>query len=419
MMITERLLEASVEIFGVVERTIAEYEEEVRCSKRENAHQRELLAVLLKPEIKLHRADFQKFTLSTKDILPEQPHCEQERSPVLDQENPEFSQNKEEVPPEQQQHCEQEMSPLLDLEDPEPSEIKEEVPPGQQRNCMRSRSAGSRRKHPEPPPIKEEEEVELWSVREEDPFGGLTEAETNAGDCAASVPASGDCFQNLFSQRHLYHSANVDRAEEEDAVATTSAEHRTAADGPTGPHGAVADGYHRAPAGPGDGQFSCHVCFKAFGNKSRLKLHVMTHSGAKSFGCGVCGKRFNLKHYLSAHMKVHTGEKPFKCSVCSNRFTHSSNLKTHMRTHTGEKPFNCSVCGKSFAKNINLKYHVMTHTEYKPFVCQVCGKGFYQLRYLKQHVKTHTVEKPYVCCVCGATFSQHGHLVYHMETHAG
>ncbi|KAM6951072.1 uncharacterized protein FYW47_014589 [Aplochiton taeniatus] len=125
MLINERLSAAAMEIFDVVERTIADYEEEVRYSKRENARQRELFNKLLKPEIRLHRADPQKYTLPKQKVPPEQQHCEQERSPSLDQEDPEPPQIKEEVPPEQH-HCEQERSPSLDQEDPEPPQIKEE-----------------------------------------------------------------------------------------------------------------------------------------------------------------------------------------------------------------------------------------------------------------------------------------------------
>ncbi|KAM6951602.1 uncharacterized protein FYW47_015130 [Aplochiton taeniatus] len=232
ILITERLSAAADEIFGCFERTIADYEEEIRSSQRRIACQSKLLDVLLNPVVKLHRADPQKFTLSKQEVSPEQQHCEQEMSPSLDQEDPEPPQIKEEVPPEQQ-HCEQERSPSLDQEDPEPPQIKEEQEvwtsqEGQRFNelreeetdtkdsmltstkrrfaiqrgsmpasvnysirfsnlrlsytephCEQERSPSLDQEDPEPPQIKEEEE-EVWTSQEGEQLRDLKEEETGA-----------------------------------------------------------------------------------------------------------------------------------------------------------------------------------------------------------------------------------------------
>ncbi|KAK6309160.1 hypothetical protein J4Q44_G00206230 [Coregonus suidteri] len=91
--LNDRLTAAADEIFGVVDKMIAEYQEEVVRLQR-------LLDIVLQPEIplNLHREDLQQLTLSVSEV---------------------------EVPPEQQ-HCEQEWSPSLGQEDPEPTQIKEE-----------------------------------------------------------------------------------------------------------------------------------------------------------------------------------------------------------------------------------------------------------------------------------------------------
>ena len=52
----ERLIAAAVEIFGVVENTIVEYQEEVSRSKEENKRLQNMLDLVMKPQIKLHRA---------------------------------------------------------------------------------------------------------------------------------------------------------------------------------------------------------------------------------------------------------------------------------------------------------------------------------------------------------------------------
>ncbi|XP_038581216.1 uncharacterized protein LOC119907525 isoform X2 [Micropterus salmoides] len=112
--INQRLTAAAEEIFGLFERTISEYEEELCRSKEENQRHRKLLDAVFQPEVRLHRAAVQQLLVS-----------------------------KEEVPPEQQQQW----SPRLDQEDP-----------------------------PEPPHIKEEQE-ELWTSQEGEQLPELEEAE--------------------------------------------------------------------------------------------------------------------------------------------------------------------------------------------------------------------------------------------------
>ncbi|TDH12959.1 hypothetical protein EPR50_G00053420 [Perca flavescens] len=96
--VIERLTAAAEEIFGVFEKTIVEYEEEID-------RQRRLLDVVWKPEIKLLRIE-----------LPQQHVCKEEE---------EEEEEEEEVPAEQQL-CIQERSSSLDQEEPEPPQIKEE-----------------------------------------------------------------------------------------------------------------------------------------------------------------------------------------------------------------------------------------------------------------------------------------------------
>ncbi|CAB1315487.1 unnamed protein product, partial [Coregonus sp. 'balchen'] len=56
MFLRERLTAAAVEIFGVVEKTIVEYQEEITRSKEENERLHKMLDMVIKPQVKLHRA---------------------------------------------------------------------------------------------------------------------------------------------------------------------------------------------------------------------------------------------------------------------------------------------------------------------------------------------------------------------------
>ncbi|XP_047186064.1 uncharacterized protein LOC118291786 isoform X10 [Scophthalmus maximus] len=55
-LLTERLTAAAEEIVGLLEETVAEYEDRVERSEREICRQRRLLDAVLKPEVRLHRA---------------------------------------------------------------------------------------------------------------------------------------------------------------------------------------------------------------------------------------------------------------------------------------------------------------------------------------------------------------------------
>lgn len=54
--LTDRLTAAAVDIYGFVEKTITDYQEEVYRTKMENQRLQRLLDLVYKPEIRLHRA---------------------------------------------------------------------------------------------------------------------------------------------------------------------------------------------------------------------------------------------------------------------------------------------------------------------------------------------------------------------------
>jgi uncharacterized Zn-finger protein len=87
----------------------------------------------------------------------------------------------------------------------------------------------------------------------------------------------------------------------------------------------------------------------------------------KEYLCTVesCGKAFKDNSKLKRHMLVHTGDRPFRCLFCGKSFSLDFNLRTHIRIHTGEKPYVCEVqgCNKSFSQSNNLALHAKTHEQ--------------------------------------------------------
>ncbi|XP_078018129.1 uncharacterized protein LOC117269892 isoform X2 [Epinephelus lanceolatus] len=88
--VSERLTAAAVEILGVFEKTIVEYEKEID-------RQRILLDIAWKPEVRLYRTELpQQDVCKEEEVVAEQQLCIEERKSSVDQEEPEPPQIKEE-----------------------------------------------------------------------------------------------------------------------------------------------------------------------------------------------------------------------------------------------------------------------------------------------------------------------------------
>ncbi|KAJ8261602.1 hypothetical protein GJAV_G00156170 [Gymnothorax javanicus] len=136
-------------------------------------------------------------------------------------------------------------------------------------------------------------------------------------------------------------------------------------------------------------QISCAFCGKSFSYESRLRTHLLKHTGEKPFSCAQCGKRFTIARNLERHQHIHWGEAAFGCPHCAKRFKRADHLKVHQRVHTGERPYRCALCGKCFRFSGDLNTHKRVHTGEKPYCCSLCGSRFSQLRQLKSHQRHH------------------------------
>ncbi|KAM8840122.1 uncharacterized protein AB9W97_001078 [Spinachia spinachia] len=424
-LLTERLAEAAEEIVGLFEETVAEYEDRAERSEREISRQRRLLDAVLKPEVKLHRADV-KPLLETEE--------EHEWISSLDQEDTETLYIKEEL------RTSQEAEQLKGLEELDmkvlltPVKSEEEAQSLQlgqrQIRQMGTDGEGENCGGPEPEPDRNSVS-DLQRVNGDNSPGS---SETDDSDWSHTNKA----LLRVDSQKLCKDSeSDISSSAKERPFPCSYCGKTFSLKGNLNRHVRDHTGERPFPCTgcdktfkdsgsltahmrchTGEQPYSCLFCGKNFSGRGNMTRHMRIHTGEKPFTCLVCSKSFHVKEHLNRHMKYHTGEKPFSCSICGKGCAQKTDLKKHMRVHTGEKPFSCPFCGKCCAEKGDLTKHMRVHTGEKPFSCNVCGKSCAQKGSLKIHMRVHTGEKPFSCSVCGKCFTVTGHLKRHMKQHS-
>ncbi|KAM6917712.1 uncharacterized protein PEZ65_013485 [Lycodopsis pacificus] len=293
-LVNQRLTAAAEEIFGLFERTIAEYEEELSRSKEQNERKQKLLDAVYNPEVRIQRAHVQQLLVVKEEVPPEQ----QVWSSSLDQKDPE--------PP----HIEEEQAEHWTSQEGEQLQGLEEA-------YFKYSFTGS-----------EDDEEEAQSSQLHQRQTEQMETEADGEDCGGPEPD-----RNLDPDRRPEPDTDNKTGDSDatDAWKETR-EPQSGLNSVKPDEVLVSDSRCSA----GEKLFRCSECEKTFGNKGNLKIHVRIHTGERPYSCSVCKKSFYKSSNLQTHMRIHTGEKPYCCSACDKRFKRNRDLKVHMKTHTAE-----------------------------------------------------------------------------------
>lgn len=296
--LTERLTAAAVDIYGFVEQTVVQYQEEVHQTRLENQRLQRLLDLVYKPEIKLHRADVKPPT-----------------SPPLI----------EEVPP--QHH---DVSFGLCNDDPGPSQIKEEQ---LWRDQIEEQASAEDSDDDDDALTKEliktVQQLEDCRAAEEksEPVQSATDEPKQAEEKASAT------FYRCHICNYIFTKKNV-----------LTWHLKT----------------HESKSKDGKSNFDCHVCGKQIPCQSNLQNHMRVHTGERPYNCHICGKSFKLKGHMTEHLRTHTGERPFKCHVCGKSFNRGSTMRKHvLAKHNEERPYKCEQCDELFTEILLMKKHML------------------------------------------------------------
>ncbi|XP_028441833.1 gastrula zinc finger protein XlCGF57.1 [Perca flavescens] len=423
--VQERLVAAAEEIFGLFERTIAEYEEELFRSKQKNERQRKLLDAVLKPELRLNRAVLSAD--SQQD--PEPPHTGEEQGRLWRSRKGKHLQGpapKKREDDEESSHLHQRPIGVNKKAKPQasrsaqPMEIESDaeerggdpdssLQPANDETPDHSDQADTVKLKETQKGVADFSEPEAANSDDDWKESGKPRSDLktrrnkgvpevgkgrNIGKKSFSCCQCGKTFKSKHrksrpGQKPFVCSACVQRSKQ---LARVVADKTTCS---------------------GLKSFRCSDCKKEFSNKGDAVRHIRIHNGEKPFSCSICGKGFTQSTGLRAHMRIHTGEKPYGCSLCPKRFNRSGILSRHMRVHTGEKPYSCSLCNTRFTLSRSLLIHMRIHTGEKPFSCSVCDKKFTQKVHLTQHMTLHTQDTPFSCRACGRTFTRQSRVKNH------
>ncbi|XP_061625224.1 zinc finger protein OZF-like [Phyllopteryx taeniolatus] len=354
-LVRERLITAAEEIFGLFEKTIASYEEQLCRAREETERHRRQLEAVCNTQIVIRVQEVGQ-VIARQEELPTEP---QEGSSSLEQEYPQPPHVKEEV-----EEADISKLPLtgvfVESEHAEP-----------RKSSVGQHCSPSGDHHGGPPP--------------DNLFASLSDRDDMKESLMSDTDCKGDKKQLEFSEKET----TLNKKAFETHIRTLTRENSLSCS----LCGKIKETMLKhMTTHVVEKPFSCSACGKSFSQKPNMLSHMKTHTTEKPFCCSVCGKSFTAKAVMVKHVRTHTGEKPFSCLICGKAFSQKPHLVSHTRTHTGEKPFGCSVCTKTFSTKSQVVSHKRIHTGEKPYNCSVCGGNYARKSSLTAHMWTHSKE---------------------------
>ncbi|XP_022612385.1 zinc finger protein squeeze-like [Seriola dumerili] len=267
--LSERLTAAAEEIFGAVEKTIAEYKEEICRSK-------DLEISRLRMQLKLLKSDPRADRCLGAQLQQHTHHHHHHHPPPPPPHHHQQQQHHQSVPaveaPESQ-HCEEDEGSSMEQEHPEPSQIKKE---------------------------QQKSHRDFWMGHDAEQLDSL---ESDIKDFISSPSSLKTGLQDTTLPFHPFHNNNSNSSSEdskEKPYSCSVCEKRFS----NCSHLAAHIRTHT-----GERPYRCEICRKTFITTSALNRHQTIHTEGKHFVCNYCGKSFKWMESLGRHMRsVHKRE---------------------------------------------------------------------------------------------------------------
>ncbi|XP_049923387.1 zinc finger protein 436-like isoform X2 [Epinephelus moara] len=469
-LVKQRLTAAAEEIFGLVERTIAEYEEELCRSKEENERQRKLLDAVFNPQLRFHRADVQQLSVVKEEVPPEQ----QEWSSSVDQEDPE--------PPHIQGEQEelwisQEGEQLQGLEEDDITKFTSTpVPVKSEDDEEKPQSSQLHQRHTEQ--METEAEGEdcggAEPARNSDPDTHLQPETDDSDDWTETREPQSDVQQLLVVKEEVppeqqEWSSSVDQEDPEPPHIKEEQEELWISQEGEQLQGLEEDDITKFTSTP--------VPVKSEDDEEKpqsSQLHqrhteqMETEAEGEDCGGAEPARNSDPDTHLQPETADKTGEssEPESSSVDLEdpepphikeeqeelwisqegeqlqgleedditKFTSTPvpvkseddeekpDPDTHLQPETDDSDDWTETrepqSGLNSLKNDQVPVSDVIVSK-KPFSCSECGKVFGHSGDLRKHMRSHTGEKPFSCSECGKVFGQSGHLKRHRKSHTG
>uniref|UniRef100_UPI0037E911B5 zinc finger protein 157-like n=1 Tax=Semicossyphus pulcher TaxID=241346 RepID=UPI0037E911B5 len=103
------------------------------------------------------------------------------------------------------------------------------------------------------------------------------------------------------------------------------------------------------------------------------------------------------------------------CKVCGAQQQSEVKLVKHAWSHMEDQGSLCGVCGELLESVEVLKDHLPS--QHKTNDCHICGESFLSILSFNEHVAAHSGERPYECDVCPDRFALKVSLENHQKLH--